>query len=121
LAGVDDTRELVRLIVEECWADAAGLDRMYEHVADSYVHHSPFGDWDFAQFRRGLEWVDSRIANRTYRAQQIVVEGDRAAAFILWSGSGRADGLPVEGRGAYHCRTRDGRIQEDWDIFSPGG
>ncbi len=95
---------------------------MEEHVAPGYVHHTPFGDWDFAQFRKGLEWVDSRIGDRSYRVEHSVVEGGMAAAFIVWRGTSRADGSPVEGRGAYHCRIGDdGLIQEDWDVFFPSG
>ena len=31
----------------------------------SYVHHTPWGDWDFAQFRGGMEYVDSLFAGRS--------------------------------------------------------
>ena len=110
------------MIVEECWSDAAGLNRMKGHVAPGYVHHTPFGDRDFAGFRQGLEWVESRIGNRVYRAEHIVVEGGLAAAFIAWRGTSAADGSPVEGRGAYHCRIgADGLVHEDWDVFFPAG
>jgi hypothetical protein len=42
-----------------------------------------------------------------------------AAAYIQWSGTRTADGSPVEGRGAYHCRFVGDRICEDWDVFFP--
>jgi ketosteroid isomerase-like protein len=114
-----DSRELVRTIVEECWSDPAGLERMREHLAEGYVHHTVMGDWTFEQYGRGLEWVDSNIADRTYRVEHILIDGDLAAAYIAWTGTRRADGSHVEGRGAYHCRLEDGRIAEDWDVFYP--
>jgi hypothetical protein len=97
----------VRTVVEECWADAAGVERMAGLVADGYVHHTTFGDWSFEQFRAGLEWVDGQIGERTYH--------------VRWQGVRRADGTAVDGRGAYHCRIAAGRILGDWDVFFPTG
>jgi predicted ester cyclase len=115
-----DARDLVRMIVEECWSDAAGLDRMEEHLAAGYVHHTAaFGDWDFAGFKRGLEWVDGQFADRAYSVEHVIVEGELAAAYLLWSATRRADGATVTGKGAYHCRIADGLIREDWDLFYP--
>ena len=48
-----------------------------------------------------------------------VVEGDMAAAYLTWSAVRAEDGARIEGRGAYHCRFRDGRVAEDWDVFHP--
>lgn len=108
------------MIVEECWSDEAGLARMEEHLAAGYVHHTAgFGDWDFAGFKQGLEWVDGRFGDRTYAVEHVVVEGDLAAAYLRWSATRRADGTAVTGNGAYHCRIADGRIREDWDLFYP--
>lgn len=115
-----DVRELVRMIVEECWADTAGIARIEQHVARGYVHHTAgFGDWDFAGFKQGLEWVDTQYADRAYSVEHIVVEGDLAAAYLAWTATRRADGTAVSGRGAYHCRIEDSRIREDWDLFYP--
>jgi len=92
---------------------------MAELVAPGYVHHTPFGDWTFAQFRSGMEWVDATFAGRSYRVEHVLVEGDRAAAAIAWSATRTSDGSRVDGRGAYHCRLVDGLIAEDWDVFVP--
>ena len=116
-----DPRELVRTIVEECWSDQAGIERMRALVADGYVHHTPMGDWTFDQFCQGLAWVDGRIGERRYRAEQVLVDGDLAAAYISWHGVRRDDSSAVEGRGAYHCRVHDGLVLEDWDVFNPEG
>jgi ketosteroid isomerase-like protein len=118
---MSDPRELVRTIVEECWSDEAGLERMGGLVTEGYVHHTPMGDWTLARFRAGVAWIDARIAERTYAVDHVVVEGDMAAAFLRWRGIRRDDGAAVEGRGAYHCRIEDGRVAEDWDVFFPAG
>lgn len=95
-----DPAELARTIVEECWSDEAGLDRMATLVGPGYVHHSAFGDVPFAGFREGIAWVDGVFADHL-------------------SATRRADGALVEGRDAYHFRIADGRIAEDWDVFFP--
>ena len=118
---MSDPRQLVRTIVEQCWSDAAGLESLRALVTDDYVHHTPMGDWSFDQFCAGVEWIDGRIGERRYRAEQVLADGELAAAYISWSGVRRVDGSAVDGRGAYHCRLRDGRVCEDWDVFHPAG
>ena len=114
-----DPRELVRFVVEECWPGLDGLDRMEEHLAPGYVHHTPFGDLTFEQFRQGLAWVETIFTARTYRVEHTIVEGDMVAAYLSWGGTRQADASPVEGRGTYHCRITGEGIQEDWDVFFP--
>jgi hypothetical protein len=116
---VDDPRELVRSVVEGCWSDSGGVERMRGCVASDYIHHTAWGDCDFEQFREGVEWVDSVFADRRYRVEHVVAEDGMVAAFLTWTGTRRADGSAVEGRGAYHCRIADGLIAEDWDVFFP--
>ena len=112
-------RELVRHVVEECWSSGAALGKMEALVAPGYVHHSAFGDMPFDGFRRGLAWVETQLVERSYRVEHVVVEGDLAAAAIGWRARRVSDGSEVHGRGAYHCRVRDGLIVEDWDVFFP--
>jgi len=112
-------QELARTIVEECWADEAGLDRMEALVTPDYVHHSAFGDVSFSGFREGIAWVEGVFADRSYRVEHTVVEGDLAAVYLAWSATRRADGSVVSGRGAYHLRVAGGRVAEDWDVFFP--
>lgn len=116
-----DPRDLARTVVEECWADADGVERMRGLLAPGYVHHTAFGDWTFDQFAAGLEWVETQFGGRTYSVEHIVCEGDLAAVYLRWSGTRTTDGTAVEGRGAYHFRHEDGRIAEDWDVFFPAG
>jgi predicted ester cyclase len=111
--------ELARTIVEECWSDEAGLDRMAALVAPGYVHHSAFGDVPFAGFRQGIGWVDGVFGDRSYRAEHVVAEGDLVAVYLTWAATRRADGSRVTGRGAYHLRVANGRVAEDWDVFFP--
>ena len=116
---MDESAELVRTIVEECWSDAAGIARMRDLVTPAYVHHAVVGDWTFAQFAAGLDWVERQFADRSYVAEHVLVDGERAAAYVRWRATRVADGRPVEGRGAYHCRLVDGLVAEDWDVFFP--
>jgi predicted SnoaL-like aldol condensation-catalyzing enzyme len=116
-----DPHTIARTVVERCWSEPAGVERMRALLADGYVHHSPFGDWTFAQFVAGLEWVESQISGRTYRVEHVVCEGDLVAAYFEWDGTRVADGSAVEGRGAYHFRLAGGLIGEDWDVFFPAG
>ena len=111
--------DVVHEIVETCWSDDAGLRRMAELVTDDYVHHTMAGDWDLAQFVAGVVWVADRLEDRHYRVEHVVVEGDMAAAYVSWSARRSTDGALIEGRGAYHCRFRDGAVCEDWDVFHP--
>ncbi len=117
----DATRELIRTVVEECWSDPAGIERMRGFIADGYVHHTPFGDTDFDGFVRGLDWIDEQFDDRTYRVEHVLVDGDLAAAYLRWTAIRAADGVDVEGSGAYHCRLTGDRIAEDWDVFFPVG
>ena len=88
---------LVRALIEECWSDQAGLDRMAGMLAPGYVHHTPWGDWDFTQFRAGLDYVDSVFRERRYRVVHVVDDGRLVAAFLAWSAVRRADQSPVDG------------------------
>ena len=115
----DAARQLVRTVVEGCWSDGDGIERMRGLTGDGYVHHTSFGDTDFDGFVRGLEWIDSQIDERSYRVEHVLVDGDLVAAYIRWTGTRTSDGLEVDGSGAYHCRLAGGRIAEDWDVFFP--
>lgn len=109
---------VVREIVD-AWARDDAAVRMAELVTPDYVHHTIGGDWDLRQFLAGLTWVSARLEERSYRIDHLVVEGDMAAAYLTWSAVRAEDGARIEGRGAYHCRFRDGRVAEDWDVFHP--
>ena len=110
---------LVRVLIEECWSDDSGLDRMAGLLAADYVHHTPWGDWNFAEFRAGLEYVDSIFAGRRYQVMHLIMQGSLVAAYLRWTATRRADGSAVDGRGAYHCRLAGGLVAEDWDAFFP--
>jgi hypothetical protein len=111
--------DVVRLLIEECWSDDSGLDRMAGQLTPGYVHHTPWGDWSFAEFRTGMEYVDSVFADRSYQVTHVISEGDLVAAYLSWTGTRRTDGSAVAGRGAYHCRLAGGLVAEDWDVFFP--
>ena len=111
--------ELVRTVVETCWSDDAGLERMSGLVSPDYVHRSVAGDGPFEDFVAGMHWVGTVFTDRVYRVLDVVVDGDRAAARLEWSAVRVADRSRVTGRGAYHCTVREGLVVEDWDLFFP--
>ena len=37
-------------------------------LTPGYVHHTPWGDWNFTQFRAGMDYVDSVFSQRQYRS-----------------------------------------------------
>jgi len=88
-------------------------------VTPGYVHHTASGDWDFEQFKSELSHVDTIYAARRYHVMHLVDDVSMVAAFLSWTGVRRADGSPMEGRGAYHCRVEGLLIAEDWDAFFP--
>ena len=100
---MNDSRQLVGTIVEPYWSDGAGLERLRALATEDYGHHPPIGDWNFDQFRAGVEWIDGRTGERSDRAEQVLAERRTR----------RDDSRPVDRRGAYHCRLRDGRVCED--------
>ena len=110
---------VVREIVETCWSSEAGASRLGELVTADYVHHTVMGDWGLDQFLAGLAWVATRLEERSYHVDHVVESGDMVAAYVSWSARRADDGTSVNGRGAYHCRFRDGRVAEDWDVFHP--
>ena len=110
---------ILRTLVEDCWHDQAGLDRMAGLLTADYVHHTPWGDRDFAGFRAGMDHVDALFAERRYRVVHLIDDGSLVAAFVAWSATRRSDGSVVEGRGAYHCRLDGALVAEDWDAFFP--
>jgi hypothetical protein len=114
-----ERHDLVRTIVEECWRDADGLERMAALVAPGYVHHTPFGDGGFGDFGAGLSYVDGLFADRRYSMVHLVDDGELVAAYLTWTATRVSDGSAVNGSGAYHCRIVGGLVTEDWDAFFP--
>jgi hypothetical protein len=90
---------LVRALIEECWSDQAGLDRMAGMLTPGYV--------------------DSLFSERRYRVVHLIDDGRLVAAFLSWSAVRRADQSLVDGHGAYHGRLDGGLVAEDWDAFFP--
>jgi predicted SnoaL-like aldol condensation-catalyzing enzyme len=117
--GPKDRAGLVRTVIEECWSGPAGLDRMAGLVTPGYMHHTPWGDQDFAGFRAGLDYVGTVFTSRRYKVVHLVDDGALVAALLTWTGVRQSDQSAVTGRGAYHCRLDGGRIAEDWDVFFP--
>jgi predicted ester cyclase len=106
------------------WNEHA-VDRMPELAAPGYVHHALTGrDLDLGEFQAGFADVVRAFPDITYRIDHLVADEDRAAVFLVATGTHGGDyfliaptGKKVTFRGAYHCRVTDGLIAEDWDVF----
>jgi hypothetical protein len=94
------------MLIEECWSDQAGLDRMADLLTPGYVHHTLWGDWSFAQFRAGMDYVDSLFSGRRYQVVHLIDDGRLVAAFLSWSAVRRADQSLVDGRWCVPLPTR---------------
>jgi len=107
-----------------CWHPdrLSGLSDL-AHV--SYVHHTMTGaDVGLDGFLAGIRQVFASFPDIEYEVAHAFADGELAAAYVLGEGThlGAYLGVPATGmtasfRGILHCRVRDGRILEDWDVF----
>ena len=101
------------------------LDGLRDLADPGYVHHAMNGaDLDLEGFLAGFRAVLGAFPDVAYRVEHVLTDGDLAAAFLVATATHGGSylgieptGRRVEIRGAYHCRVRDGRIVEDWDVF----
>ena len=90
-----------------------------DHVSDGFanVHTSALGlpSEGKAEYLSRLGDFLATFAGLTYEAEEILVEGDRAAAAYVMRA--RADGKPFEVRGVMRLTVRDGLIERRVDYF----
>ncbi len=89
--------DVVREIVESCWADEAGRRRLPDLLAPDYVHHTPRGDVGVEGLLTGLAWVAQRLVSPRYVVEHVVVEVEEE---VLAPGLGPLERRAVEQRGA---------------------
>ncbi len=106
------------------WNEHA-VDRMHELAAPDYVHHAMTGRHvDLDGFLAGFSDIVAAFPDITYSVEHVVADGDRAAVYLVGTGTHGGDyfliaptGKKVTFRGTYHCRVSGGLIVEDWDVF----
>ncbi len=108
----------------ECWQPDL-LSSLKELVDVDYVHHAMTGqELDLAGFVTGLQHVFASFPDINYEILHVLSQGELAAFAVVGRGThlGNYLGVPPTGngvifRGSYHCRVRNGKILEDWDVF----
>lgn len=121
--STESNKEFVRQWLD-LWSKH-GLDALSALVTDDYVHHGSGGnDVSFAGFKSGFAGILRAFPDMHYTVVHLLAENDLVAVYLKAQAtqSGALFGLPPSGkhvtmRGVYHCRVRDGRICEDWDVF----
>lgn len=130
----EDTKALVRKIIEEYWSSAAGLEQIGALVAPGYVHHAALADIDWEGFKRGAMGLLSAFPDIRFTVTHIIADGDLCAVHLRATGThlgtlvipGPFEPIAptnrvVNSTVAYHCHIVDGRIVEDWDVWTALG
>lgn len=98
---------------------AADLDRVGGFLADGidWISYGPLHVFPFAGPRRGKQAVAesyglvfATVQIRRYGPEELVVEGDRAAAIIASTVCNRDSGLVISHRMAHFVRVEDGKL-----------
>jgi steroid delta-isomerase-like uncharacterized protein len=119
-----DAIETARRFVE-LWYAPERESELRELLADDYVHHTPAGDLDAAQFVGALEAVNTALSEIDYDVVHVVADGDMAAVYVTVEATHSGDffGIAATGKrvstvGACFMRLAEGRIAEDWDAWA---
>lgn len=124
-AEIARNKAFLRDVIERMWITQQGLDELARHISPGYVHHAPFVDLTFDQFRGGVTAIQQLSPSLRYRVTHIIAEGDLYAAHIqsVLTHTGTVMGIAATGKeiecvGIYHCRIAGGAILEDWDAWT---
>jgi steroid delta-isomerase-like uncharacterized protein len=119
-----DAADVARRFVE-LWYTPEREDELRALLADDYVHHTAFHDFDREGFIEQLGAVNAALSDVDYHIEHSVVDGDRAAVYVSVTAthSGEFFGIAATGKrvstvGACFLRVADGRIAEDWDAWA---
>jgi steroid delta-isomerase-like uncharacterized protein len=119
-----DAADVARRFVE-LWYAPKREDELRALLADDYVHHTAFHDFDRDGFIEQLAAVNAALSDVDYRIDHTVADGDRVAVYVSVDAthSGEFFGIAATGNrvstvGACFLRVADGRIEEDWDAWA---
>jgi predicted ester cyclase len=109
----------------ELWYAPEREDELRALLADDYVHHTAFHDFDRNGFIEQLAAVNVALSDVDYRIDHVVVDGDRAAVYVSVTATHAGEFFEIAGTGkrvstvgACFLRVEDGRIAEDWDAWA---
>ena len=119
-----DPIETARRFVD-LWYAPERESELRELLADDYVHHTPAGDLDTAQFLGALRAVNAALSEVDYDVVRAVADGEVVAVYVTVEAmhSGEFFGVAATGKrvstvGACFMRLAEGRIAEDWDAWA---
>ena len=102
----------------------AAWDELDAFVTDDYVHHNNELELSLANFKYGANWFRTAMPDFRIDVDELIVEGDLAAARFTATGTHEGSlfgeevtGKPVRLRGQIFYRLRDGRIAADWEAM----
>ncbi len=120
---VDPTETARRFV--DLWYAQERESELRALLADDYVHHTPAGDLDTAQFLGALDAVNAALSEVDYDVVHAVADGDNVAVYVTVEAthSGEFFGIAATGKrvstvGACFLRVADGRVAEDWDAWA---
>jgi predicted ester cyclase len=109
----------------ELWYAPEREDELRTLLAEGYVHHSVFQDFDAEGFVTQLGAVNASLTDVDYRVDHTVVDGDRVAVYVSVTAthSGNffdiaATGKRVSTVGACFLRVAGDQVAEDWDAWA---
>ncbi len=125
--SVEDTRTQVRAMYEQFNRDR--LDALDTLLAPDFVDHDPDNPThDAAGVRQFFEQLLAAFPDFRFEVDDVLVDGDRAAAFIRLTGTHQGDfqGIPASGRrmdvrGVDLFRLRGAQVTEHWSVFDSLG
>ena len=122
MTGLEDTKAVVRRVVDEMWnrADPAAVEEL---IAPDMVEHGAFGSGTGGRedARDTIGRFRAAFPDLVLEAEDLIAEGDRVV--LHWTGSGTHEGefmgVPPSGaritaRGLDIYRVVDGRVVEHW-------
>ncbi|HVN14429.1 MAG TPA: ester cyclase [Anaerolineales bacterium] len=125
MSQLESNKAFVRKVIETCWVSAETLELLTDYVTEDYIHHTPAGDTNLDGFKRGASFLFNAFPDMRYTFLHLIAEGDMVAAYLKYSGTHLGQfgpfaptGKIIPGLGTYYCRIADGKIAEDWDIWS---
>jgi len=121
-ADLEANKQLYRNYIEEMWnkRNPAAADR---YIAPSFIEHNPNLPPGLDGRKRFVAEVQAAFSDYHGEIQGVMAEGDRVAAWIVWTGTqdGPYRGRPPTGRKlrfstADFFRIENGMIAEHWDV-----
>jgi len=121
-ADLDANKQLYRGFIEDAWnkKDPSAVDR---YLALDFIEHNPNLPPGLAGRKQFIASVMAGFSDYRAEIQEIIAEGDRVVARVLWTGTqdgpflGRpATGNKVRFSTADFFRIENGRLAEHWDV-----